>query len=75
MRAPPKFSMKVVHAAAWGSLLVSRWSRSHLEPETATLVVGAAECKLIKNITSLLFLSAERGRRPRGRHRTCECLS
>ena len=25
MRAPPKFSIKVVHAATQGSLLVSRW--------------------------------------------------
>ena len=25
MRAPPKFSIKVVHAAAQGSLLVSCW--------------------------------------------------
>ena len=43
MHAPPKFSIKAVHAAAQGSLLVSRLVESHPEPETAALVVGTAK--------------------------------
>ena len=77
MRAPPKFSIKVVHAAARGSLLVSRWlSHIHnLRPLHWSWALPSASYKLLKNITSLLFLSTELGGRPRGRHRTCECLS
>ena len=45
MRTPPKFSIKAVHTAAQGSLLVE----SLLEPETTTLVVGTAECLVQTN--------------------------
>ena len=41
MRAPPNFSIKVVHAAPWAHfwLAVGR-----VTSKTTTLVVGAAEC-------------------------------
>ena len=77
MRAPPKFSIKAVHTAAWGSLLVSRWlSHIHnLRPPHWSWALPSALYKLLKNTTSVLFLFAELGRRPRGRRRTHECLS
>ena len=77
MRAHPKFSIKAVHAAAQGSLLVSRWL-SHIQnlrlPHWSWVLLSTSY-KLLKNITSLLFLFTELGRRPRGRHQTHECLS
>ena len=77
MRAPPKFSIKAVHTAARGSLLVSRWLShiQNLKPAHWSWALPSASYKLLKNITSLLFLSAELGRQPRGRCRTRERLS
>ena len=66
MCAPPKFSIKAVHAAAQGSLLVSRWL-SHIQilrPPHWSWVLLSPSYQLLKNITSLLFLSAELGRHP-----------
>ena len=77
MRAPPKFSIKVVHATARGSLLVSRWL-SHIQNLRLphwSWVLPSASYKLLKNTTSLLFFSAKLGRRPRGRRQTRERLS
>ena len=77
MRAPPKFSIKAVHAAARGSLLVSHWLShiQNLRPTHWLWVLPSTSYKLLKYITSLLFLSAELGHRPRGRHRNRERLS
>ena len=77
MRAPPKFSIKAVHATARGSLLVSRWL-SHIQNLRLphwSWALPSSSYKLLKNITSLLFLSAELGCHPRGRRRTREHLS
>ena len=76
MCAPPKFSIKAVHAAAWGSLLVSHWLShiQNLRPPHWSWALPSASYKLLKNITSLLFLSAELGRHRRGWRRTCEHL-
>ena len=77
MRVPPKFSIKAVHATTRGSLSVSRWLShiQNLRPPHWSWVLLSASYKLLKNITSLLFLSAELGRRPRGQRRTREHLS
>ena len=77
MHAPPKFSIKAVHAAARGSLLVSRWLShiQNLRPLHWSWALPSASYKLLKNIASLLFLFTELGRRPRGRRRTREHLS
>ena len=59
MHAPPKFSIKAVHAAARGSLLVSRWL-SHilnLRPPHWSWALRSASYKLLKNTTSLLFFT------------------
>ena len=77
MCAPPKFSIKAVHAAARGSLLVSHWL-SHIQNLRLphwSWALPSASYKLLKNTTSLLFLFAELGPRPRGWCRTRECLS
>ena len=66
MHTPPKFSIKAVHATTRGSLLVSHWL-SHIQNLRLphwSWALPSASYKLLKNITSLLFLSAELGRRP-----------
>ena len=77
MHAPSKFSIKAAHAAAQGSLLVSCWLShiQNLRPPHWSWGLPSTSYKLLKNITSLLFLSAELGRRPRGQHQTHEHLS
>ena len=77
MRAPPKFSIKAVHASARGLLLVSRWLShiQNLRPPHWSWALPSASYKLLKNITSLLFLFAKLGRCPRGWRRTRERLS
>ena len=57
MCAPPKFSIKAVHATARGSLLVSHWLShiQNLRPPHWSWALPRASYKLLKNITSLLF--------------------
>ena len=74
MRVPPNFSIKAVHAAPQGSLLVSRWLVTSRPPHCLWALLSASY-KLIKNITSFLFLSAKLGCHPRGRHQMRRCLS
>ena len=68
MRAPLNFSIKAVHATPRGSLFGKPLVESHLRPPHWSWALPSASYKLIKNITSLLFLSTELGRCPRGRH-------
>ena len=65
MHAPPKFSIKAVHTAARGSLLVSRWL-SHIQNLRLphwSWALPSASYKLLKNITSL-FVFIRRTRSP-----------
>ena len=75
MCAPPNFSIKAVHVTPQGSLFGKPLVESHLRLPHWSWVLPSASHKLIKNITSLLFLSAELGHRPRGQRRMRRRLS
>ena len=75
MCTPPNFSIKAVCTTPRGSLFDKLLVESHLRPPHWLWALLSASYKLIKNITRLLFLSAELGCHSWGQRRMRRCLS